>query len=101
MLFLMALVTEQFKVAPVKGDRRIADVCGCDVLPVMDDVSRAATAFADTMLKEEVPVAAFAPRFALIKPCCKLFRCNHPLSGREKDTCCKKQMPFKKLFHIL
>ena len=50
MLFLMAFVTKQFKVSPVKSDRRVVDVRWHDVLLVMDDVTRTTAALADAML---------------------------------------------------
>lgn len=50
MLFLMAFITKQFKVSPIKGDALVVNVCRSDVLLVVDDVSCAAAALADAML---------------------------------------------------
>jgi hypothetical protein len=84
MLFLMTLVTEQFKVAPVKGDARVVDIRGRDVLLVVDDVTCTTATLTYAMLREKVPIAALAPRFAFVEPLCKFFDETHPQSGNEK-----------------
>jgi hypothetical protein len=95
MLFLMTLVTEQFKVAPVKGDARVVDIRGRDVLLVVDDVTCTTAAFTDTMLREEVTVAALAPCFALVEPCCKLFDETTRFLDAKRTPAISSRCPFK------
>jgi hypothetical protein len=77
MLSLMTRVAEQFEVVPIKCDAWGVAVGRCYILLVMSDVTRTTATFADTMLRQEVCVAAFTPRFALIEPLGKLFYCDH------------------------
>ena len=51
MLPLMALVTQQFKVAPVERDVWVMDIRRCQPLAVMNDTSRLPAAFAYAVLR--------------------------------------------------
>ena len=78
MFFLMTLVAEQFKVAPVEGDVRVVDVRRRYVFPVMNDATCTTAAFAYTVLGKEIRVAALPPCLAFVEPLRKLFYCDHP-----------------------
>jgi hypothetical protein len=91
MLFLMTFIAKQFEVMPVKGNARVVDVHGCDVLLVVNDVTCTTAAFTNAMLREKVSVAAFAPCLAFVEPCSEFFDAT---TTHTKSTCSNEQMLF-------